>query len=681
MDAKPLHPLLSRIAELAVSKDGQQMIHLLQALGLSQKPETRSSLRPADDPHDAGVGIWQAVSGEDGRFVRRPDWRADWHMWADVPEIVLREGRRRVVYLGESAARGYFYAPVVTPALVLQDMLRSCDGLEDLDVVDLARISIVLPDLLALLRQSARLRPAAVVIFAGNNWFWTRLSSREAYVEMASVLRRKGAVACRAETLARIETDAVAAFRAAVEAFVAAHAIPVIVVIPEFNLRGWTSETLPLLPEADMAEWLRCRDVARSAEGAEARRAAAARMLALDGGSSDVSAGLAADCALQAGDFASARHFLQIKRDAPCGHWVRYSARCTTGLQAALRQTAKDLQLASVDMPELLVKATPDGIPGFDWFLDYCHLNSKGTVLTMAHTAAAVARALGGAAPDAESLRAAAPAPAPEVEAAACVLAALHGSHLRQPDESVRALLSRAASFCPETTVGLVSDYLDGHLRACPTNLTRSFARLTTNAQARCYFGGAGQVADMKLAKFSLASIARDVLGKRGGAALEAMEEAAAATHGVGQQPLDLLHPSRSRDHVMDEWLGSAHAYDVRYDPTSSHAFHVAEPSDLEFRVVLRLPDSHRRPVSVSLTLNGGTSCRLEMTPQWQAHTWRVPAAETRAGLNEVEIAWPVPLVDYALECDLGALALERMSPRHSGAARGHLAAFTVRRG
>jgi hypothetical protein len=359
---------------------------------------------------------------------------------------------------------------------------------------------------------------------------------------------------------------------------------------------------------------------------------------------------------------------------------VRYSARCTTGLQAALRQMTKDLQLASVDLPELLAEATPGGIPGFDWFLDYCHLSSKGTVFTMAHTAAALARALGGAAPDAGDLRAAAPVPAREVEAAACVLAALHGSHLRQPDESVRALLARAASFCSETTTRLVSDYLDSHLRACPTNLTSSFARLTTNAQARCYFGGAGQVADMKLAKFSLASIARDVLGKNGGAALEALEEATAATHGVGQQPLDLLHPSRSRDHVMDEWIGSDHAYDVRYDPTSSHAFHVAEPSDLEFRIVLRLPDSHRHPASVSLTLNGRPAGRLEMTPRWQAYTWKVPAAETRAGLNQVEIAWPVPLVDYAQECDLGALALERMSPRHSGAARGHLAVFTVTR-
>ena len=601
-------------------------------------------------------------------------------MWADVPEIVLRDGRRRVVLLGELAARGYFYAPVMTPALVLQDMLRSCEGLGDLDVIDLARDSIVLPDMLTLLRQSARLRPDAVVIFAGNNWFWTRLSSREAYVEMADVLRREGAVACHAETLARIERDTVAAFRAALEEFARAHAVPLVIVIPEFNIRDWTSETLPLLPEADMAEWLRCRDVARSARDAGTRRAAAARMLELDGGSSDVSAGLAADYALQAGDFASARRFLQMKRDAPCGHWVRSSARCTTGLQAALRQTAKDLQLASVDLPELLAEAAEDGIPGFDWLLDYCHLSSKGMVLAMAHTAAAVGRTLGPAAPDPASLRAAMPGLAPEVEAVANLLAAIHGSHFQQPDGSVRALLARAAAFSPETTARLMSDYLDGHLRACPTSLTRSFARLTTNAQARYYFGDAAQAADMKLAKFSLASIARSVLDDRGDATLDGAEEAAAATHGVGRQPLDLLHSSRSRDHVMDEWSEAVRAYDVRYDPTSSHVFHVAEPSDLEFRIVLRLPDGRSLPTPVSLTLNGGVTRRFEMAPRWQAHCWRVQASETRAGLNEVVIAWPYLPVDYAVECELGALALERMSPRHGAAARGHLTAFTVRR-
>jgi hypothetical protein len=401
-------------------------------------------------------------------------------------------------------------------------------------------------------------------------------------------------------------------------------------------------------------------------------------MLELDGGGSDISTGLAADCALQAGNVVAARRFLQMKRDAPCGHWARYSARCTTGLQAALRQTAKDLQLGCVDLPGLLTEAAEDGIPGFDWFLDYCHLSSKGTVLAMAHTAAAVARTLGLAAPEPDCLRAARPAVAPDVEAAAHVLAAIHASHLRQPDECVGRLLGRAAAFSREATAGLMIDYLDGHLRACPTGLTASFARLTTNAQARCYFGDAGQVANMKLAKFSLASIAQRVLGDEG-ATLDVIGDAA-AIHGVGQQPLDLLHPGRSRDHVMDDWIGSPQAYDVRYDPTSSHAFHVAEPVDLEFRVVLRLPDSHRLPASVSLTLNGGTTWRLELTPRWQTHSWTVPAAESQPGLNVVEIAWPDPQVDYARECALGALALERMSPRHGGAARGHLAAFTVRR-
>jgi hypothetical protein len=680
MDATSLRPVLSRLAELAGSEDGRQMMHLLQTMGMSQKPETRFSPVAACDPQDqSSVGIWQAVPGEAGRFVRRDDRRADWRMWADAPEIVLGEGRRRVVLLGESVARGYFYAPAVTPAAILQGMLRTCDGLADLDVIDLSRTSILLPEMVHLLRQSAQLRPDAVVVFAGNNWFWTRLWSREAYVEMATVLRRRGAVACRAETLARIELDTVAAFRTAVAEFADRHAIPVVLVIPEFNLRDWTSETLPLLPEAAMAEWLQCRDVARSTEDAEARQAAVARMLALDGGSSDVSAGLAADAALEAGDVASARRFLQMKRDAPLGRFVWSSARCSTGLQAALRRTAGDLGLACVDLPELLAEAAADGIPGFEWFLDYCHLSSKGMVLAMAHTAHAVARELKVAAPDPESLRVAAPEPAAEVEATASVLAAVHGSHLRQPDASLRTLLQRAAACSPDTAARLLGDYLDGHMRTCPTSLTGSFARLSTNAQARCYFGSAGQVASMKLAKFSFASIARSVLEERGGS-LEGADEAAAATHDVGLEPLDLLHPGRSRDHVVDEWHEQACAYDIRFDPTSRHAFYVAEPIDLEFRIVLRLPSVGVSAASVALSLNGGAPLFLEMTPRWRVHRWNVTASETRSGLNAIEIAWPDLPVDYASECELRAVALERMSPRRGGTARGHLAGFTVRR-
>ena len=130
------------------------------------------ALRPKAAPAPVAIGPWRPQTSDGAlSFVRaEPPGLGD--PWP--PHEVLRPkapgGPRRIVFLGESAAAGWFYAPQLTPALVLERQLRSVAGEGSWEVVNLAKVDLSAPELMALLGAVHQLQPDAVVVFAGNNW-------------------------------------------------------------------------------------------------------------------------------------------------------------------------------------------------------------------------------------------------------------------------------------------------------------------------------------------------------------------------------------------------------------------------------------------------------------------------------------------------------------------------------
>src|SRR5215208_4815961 len=169
MDRPPesLKTFANRTAQVAMSDDSAQMVRLLRLSGLLALPTTQTQAAETNPDH---VGIWERKV-ENGKtcFVRRMEAMNEWLMWANVGRIEARGSKRRVVFIGESVARGYLYDPEFNPALALRIILEAQFGADEIEVVDLARTNLAY-EVRELAIAALQLEPDVAIIFGGNNW-------------------------------------------------------------------------------------------------------------------------------------------------------------------------------------------------------------------------------------------------------------------------------------------------------------------------------------------------------------------------------------------------------------------------------------------------------------------------------------------------------------------------------
>src|SRR5690606_7339409 len=121
--------------------------------------------------------------------------------------------------------------------------------------------------------------------------------------------------------------------------------VPVVLVVPEFNLGDWTDEPIldcPALPAGRMRRWLRARDEAERAlrDGdLAAARTLVAEMTGPDGGSSSVSHRLAARCAASPDEALTA---LRAAKDAVVSPFAIHSPRTLASVQEVMRRKADE---------------------------------------------------------------------------------------------------------------------------------------------------------------------------------------------------------------------------------------------------------------------------------------------------------------------------------------------------
>lgn len=147
----------------------------------------------------------------------------------------------KIAFLGESVASGFLISPFFTPAGCLQDMFDSCCG-ETVKIIDKSKVSIRIDELTAMLKEEEVLQSDFVVIFAGNNWrkdLWEQDS--DAWTEMIALMREGKNWEDEFKEMFRVWMDKKSEFFYSVirQQFVA-RSIPVLFVIPEFNLRDWS---------------------------------------------------------------------------------------------------------------------------------------------------------------------------------------------------------------------------------------------------------------------------------------------------------------------------------------------------------------------------------------------------------------------------------------------------------
>ncbi len=577
--------------------------------------------RPCDT--EQGVAFtWSAPAVE--------RWR-----WAEVKTIPPKGSRHRVVYLGESVARGFFFDPASTPARMLEATLREARG-EEVEVIDLAANDLAAEELLALLEGVPALEPDAIVVFAGNNW--TRRGRRAHVQDLHD--RPRAAAAVRASGVRALERHFERALAADVTVLVEhlgrklkAFGIDVVVLVPEWNLLDWRSEPDLAAPwlagDGNRCWWRSAARLERSPPGSPRARELARAMVKLDGASTgDPLRVLASE------DVRRGRALLERARDARLWELADQPPRCPAIVQNALRGLAGG-SVRVIDLPALFARESGGGLPGRRFFLDYCHLSLEGLCIATRATAKALrgGRSRSGPRVPEDAL------PSQACEAMAHFAAAVHNAHWGQPPEIVGHHLDRALALSPGSQVW-IERFVEMQGRPAPPLLTgeaAGFLREEEDQLARFFLRyGLRRELDHRLVAAMLErlprepSLPRRVRARRG------------AEWGVRPgRTVDLLATVFLPRHSALSWPRETRAWFRATRPRSVFAVPVASRSALLIEITARKGGFVRGGARAHVRFNGQPIGQLRLGATWEPAVLHVPAKLVRDGdENELVLEW-----------------------------------------
>lgn len=617
------------------------------------RPPVPASAPPAAP---AGVGVWEPRL-EDGQTVYvRPPNSDPWKFWADVERIPAKGRKSRVVLVGESVARSFLLDPSFNCAGALETLLQSATGADDVEVVDLARNGLSFNQLPKLYQSAFALEPDAFVIFAGNNWLIPNYGSSLGLETLGTFLRGGGSWRQVVERVDEAVSNEVRSLVRNMAGLAAGREIPVVFIIPEFNLLDWQREggwQNPLLTGAELERWRGLREEAQKAfDGGDASRAAALaeEMIQIDEGLSPCGLEILARCRLRQGEIAEARGLLEKASDVALYLPVNKVSRCYTVTQEALRREVPRHGFALVDLPRRTEEYTGGQVPGNRFFLDYCHLSAEGIRLAMASTAEQLLPLLGKPECSWTKLNGYDFQLDPHVLAQAHLRAAFWDAHCGQGYDLLRFHCAEAARHLPGIARLMVS-LAESHVRHAPYFMCREAQELAANPDTSLLMESLAVLAigtplDDKELYVPLVQALTDVAAQYEPQARETVENLFREEHGAGSHEIDLLQKQYC----------AITAAQLEHDWQNRFAFFKAFQPETEFRLVCRESGAVELSLTcrvrgveegdgsvVRLLVNGQPMQSFPISGQWQARRLEIPGAALKAGLNSLVLHWPAP--------------------------------------
>lgn len=666
-----LKSFADRIAQAATSEEADELVRLLRVSGLTgpianrpahygdeDAPTSIRASEPGVDPRQSRfIGIWEKRI-ENGKpiFVRGLDSIETWHYWANVGRIEPKTSKLRVLFIGESVARGYLYDPSYTPAMVLQTMLEEHYGKDQVEVIDLARTNLSF-EIRELAMAALQLEPDVAVFFAGNNWDKkTSLPTFSDLANMNKALATEGMAGVKRVGDEYIERTGRTIVRDVATEYKNA-GIPLIWLIPEFNLYDWREPftNAPYLPDDRNREWITAMKEAQKAfkDGNYAKaEQLAAKAVELDQGTTAAPYYILSECREQANDIDSARKYLERARDAQSwDNSIMYIPKNYELAQQTLREQLPKYDVQVVDMPLVFKQYLNGGIPGNRMFVDYCHMTSEGIQIAMGHAASGVLRALKGIEQPWYSLIGDHTAPSAETEAEASFLAAIHNAHRYQRPKMVLHFCSRAVSYSKHISE-IMLNYMELQvLNKAPLRMSEAELQIF-NLGSPLIHHYLFRNNDKRLDKTLLTAIV-DALEEAGIPAAERFEQLYREEHSTKIEETNLLHPfyiqSADQPHELEalNWPLARVDYDPRYYRaywTESRFVFIGEPGHaVHLSMSARLSKYSDDEGKITLDCNGKPQVEMNLTKEWSAWDITIPGDVVRDGVNVIEIHWPLP--------------------------------------
>lgn len=599
------------------------------------------------------VGIWKFNAMENA-YERDEKFKAEWILWAKNEQIPLERTRsQRIVYLGESVARGYLYDPFYTPAQVLEQTINATSATTDVEVVDLAKSDMNLSQLLELANQSLALSPDIITIFAGNNFLTDlyrkilgqKLQQKEVMEPIVTSFAKEGF----RSILKKLEDELEDITNELITYFtdlVANSNIKVQFIIPEFNLADWEvprmSKPLPNLNGDQLQQWTKnLKDLEGLVENGDPGVAIdlATALIKMDPTHPAGYESLAR-ISLGQNDLGEARKNLQLARDTSFRSIGR--ARMFSVVRDTLLNKVKASEsLQIVDLQQVFGEHWQNEIPGRNQFLDYCHLTFEGIQVSMAHSAHSILSNFLGESVALDKVLDVSTGLAPDNEtiSKAHFYASLHNAHNGQPQEILYHHCSKSleASLNIADTMLLLVDLAS---RRASNEVCQSFQDIVTATNDQQYPPGFLHPRNLKLLDLNLTDAILRALQEKGINQNSKFETLREVEHAVKYQGVNLLESYYSKD-SYDERVGSKVPYYQTFDLQSDFYFVADQEDVVQFRITCKsrnITDTDQ----VVIEVNNQPASVLEIKRDWSTHSFKVSPELLVNGTNKVTIHWPL---------------------------------------
>jgi hypothetical protein len=685
MQYRPPESLKAVAGELAAllferSDDRQRMNALLEQLGTDAglpEKEPEISVAPADGENDK-IGIWKLNPNNGEPFYEKnAEMKYEWTIWADLPRIDVKKTKKRILLFGESVARGFFYDPYYTVAMELEAILKKTTDLQNSEVIDLARCGLNMEQLLDLSKTCMPLQPDLVVILAGNNWWINNFMDDDDYRQMIDLLNKDHILEIKSliekKFAARI-TDMLNELKA----LLVDKGIPVIFVIPAFNLKDWKSDDI--LAGNNVANWIEAREEAEAVltkQATERFSSGAARKMIEADPSNPIGFEMLAEYHIIKKEWAEAIRNLEQARDTALYCRANNTPRCFSVIEKTIHTQAGNYGIEVVNIPEIF-RSIPEFIADRTLFLDYCHLTEKGIKMAMRHTARSILKSLFQKEVPVEAIEESGLEVDNYIRAVAHFCAATHNGHYGQRAELI-AYHSLQAIRYSDQVKSVMQKAIDFSSRRATTSLCKTFEEIVLEKNVQQYERGAtffhpknGKMMDINLVNANtraLQSIGIDITEK--------VHELRKKEHGIDSDKLSLLQAFYCRKTYASPIVTiNTNFFQVR-SMISNFYFVVKDSRTLVFEITHRAPRFTGKVCNVKIAINDKENVIAEFPvgKKWTKHEF-IHSQKLSEGVNELFIIWPYSMQaasPYAQQVNGSHAYLEAMFP-----VLGEIHSFTV---
>lgn len=427
------------------------------------------------------VGVWKKKV-ENGviSFIKDSSMASEFHLWARAQKIPPKSEKYRIAFLGESAARGFLYDPYINPAYVLESILNENMKKGKAEVIDLARTDLNMDMLLKLIGESILVNPDAIVIYAGNNWrdFIDKFTVSEKeelclYKDPMEISRNIKKISER-----RLEKS-INKLMCYLNEISQKYNIPITFIIPEFNLKDWNHDLGDELFPLNKKHSCECMKLKKEIEqdlkqGYYYEAEHKAKELLKFDDLNPLSYEFMGRCYLKLGNDDQARKCFEQALDMDLN--IPYSVpACHSITRRILKEKSNKYKFSLIDMPVIFKETLNGGIPGNDYFIDYCHLTLKGMTIVMKHTALSILKSVESEKLELEDIQEDVKAPDNEALSKVHFFAAIHCAHRRSQSYKILYYHCLKAVQLSEKISKFMESYIDMATRKIPWIYNKEF--------------------------------------------------------------------------------------------------------------------------------------------------------------------------------------------------------------